>query len=158
MSSVVVQNVSRHQPPERCKLSSDVGESHAAAVEQQPHPTRVWAAPPAMTAVSAGFPAVSPLRALLTGEGMVPQVRYRIVVTVTSACANNQQRQYADTANFVNTVLCLAKTCPCVQMLLQQTSPQLLCLLLQLLATSSRHSDTRHEQSGTLAEVCSRML
>ncbi len=108
MSSMVMQNVSRHQPPERCKLSSDVGECHAAAVDQQSHPT---AAMPAVAALSAGFSAVSPVRALLTGEGMVPQVGNTSLWQWSSRSAHAQQRQCADTLGSGSMVACLARTC-----------------------------------------------
>ncbi len=158
MSSMVLQNVSRHQPPERCKLSRDVGESPAAAVDQQPHPTAARAGLPAMESLSAAFPAVSPVRALLTGEGMVPQVGTTSLWQWSCRSAYDQQRQCADTLHSASMVTCSARTCCCVQMQLQQTSPQLLCLLLQLLSASSQGKDMRHEQaSDALAKVCCRM-
>ena len=109
-----------------------------------------------MTASSAVFAAVSPVRALLTGEGMVPQVN--IIALSESCClhAYDQQRQCADALS-LGTIL-FARRCRCVQMLLQQASPQLLCLLLQLLSISSQQSDVRHEESGAFAEVCSRVF
>ena len=111
MSSMVMQNVSRQQPPERCKLSTDVGESHAAALDQQPHPTAARAGPPEMASLSAAFPAVSPVRALLTGEGIVPQVGTTSLWQWSCRSACGQQKQCADTVNSGSMVSCLARTC-----------------------------------------------
>ena len=74
ITSVVLPKASRQQSVQRPKLGVDVGEANVASADWQPATASSTLGNGCSSATSATASAVSPVRAMLTGEGTVPQV------------------------------------------------------------------------------------
>ena len=135
ITAVVLPNASRHQSMEQSQLSIDISEAHVAAEGFEPAQAGSAAGHGGQFATPATASAASPCRAMLTGEGSVPQVSgpptsksyYVFCMCTCRNFARTGQLSEVNVSLFTDVLL------PS-QSLLQQLSPQLLTLLQQLLA------------------------
>ena len=130
ISSVVLPYASRRQSLQRSKLSVSVDDAQVAVAEWQTAAADSTVGSGGPSTTSATSSAVSPVRAMLTGEGTVPQVS-ELLLLVHHDSSRCLCMKVLD--NTVNSCTPLSNILLPLQSLLQQLSPQLLCLLQQLL-------------------------